>query len=74
MQVYFFSACALPNASILRGLHSLALGFPAAERLVSVVANRTGCFKYSVGVCATGAIDRRWNSVDAELVETGRPC
>jgi hypothetical protein len=39
-----------------------------ADRPISVVAKRPGCFKYSAGACTSGAIYGMCGSVDAEVV------
>ena len=39
-----------------------------ADRPISVVAKRPGCFKYSAGACTSGTIYGMCGSVDAEVV------
>lgn len=41
-----------------------------ADRSVSVVATKPGCYRYRAGACAAGAIDGMCNSADVELVVT----
>jgi hypothetical protein len=41
-----------------------------SDRSVSVVAKRTGCFKYSAGACRSGAIDGMCDTANAELIVT----
>src|SRR5271156_113345 len=41
-----------------------------ADRPISVVAKRPGCFKYSVGACVSGAIYGMCGSSNTELVVT----
>ena len=41
-----------------------------ADRRVSVVAKRPGCFKYSAGACISGSIYGMCGSVETELVVT----
>jgi hypothetical protein len=49
-----------PSGSIIGG----------ADRPVSVVAKRKGCFKYTAGACTSGTIYGMCGSVDTELVVT----
>lgn len=42
-----------------------------SDRSVSVVAKRTGCFKYSAGACQSGAIYGICGTANAELVVAG---
>jgi len=41
-----------------------------ADRPISVVANKPGCYKYSVGACTSGTIYGMCGSAEAELVVT----
>jgi hypothetical protein len=41
-----------------------------ADRPISVVAKRAGCYKYSVGACVSGAIYGMCGSANTELVVT----
>jgi plastocyanin len=41
-----------------------------SDRSVSVVATKPGCYRYSAGACAAGAIYGMCNSADVELVVT----
>ena len=41
-----------------------------ADRPVSVVAKRPGCYKYSVGACVSGSIYGMCGSANAELIVT----
>lgn len=41
-----------------------------SDRSVSVVAKRTGCFKYSAGACQSGAIYGMCGTVNDELIVT----
>src|SRR5208282_3127956 len=41
-----------------------------SDRSVSVVAKRTGCFKYSAGACRSGAIYGMCDTANAELIVT----
>src|SRR5271169_6543670 len=41
-----------------------------SDRAVSVVAKRTGCFKYSAGACRSGAIYGMCGNANAELIVT----
>jgi len=41
-----------------------------ADRPISVVAKRPGCYKYSVGACTSGTIYGMCGSSNAELVVT----
>jgi|SRR5271169_4538556 len=43
-----------------------------SDRSVSVVAKRTGCFKYSAGACRSGAIYGMCDTANAELIVTDR--
>jgi hypothetical protein len=42
-----------------------------SDRSVSVVAKRTGCFKYSAGACQSGAIYGMCGTANAELIVMG---
>jgi hypothetical protein len=42
-----------------------------ADRPISVVAKRAGCFKYSTGACTSGTIYGMCGSTDNEVVVTG---
>jgi len=39
-----------------------------ADRQITVIAKRTGCFRYSVGACTAGAIYGMCGNTDTELV------
>jgi hypothetical protein len=41
-----------------------------ADRPISVVAKRAGCYKYSVGACTAGTIYGMCGNADAEIVAT----
>ncbi|HXW61787.1 MAG TPA: hypothetical protein VEJ45_04250 [Candidatus Acidoferrales bacterium] len=41
-----------------------------ADRPISVVANKPGCYKYSVGACVSGTIYGMCGSSEAELIVT----
>jgi hypothetical protein len=41
-----------------------------SDRSVSVVAKRTGCFKYSAGACQSGATYGMCDTANAELIVT----
>jgi hypothetical protein len=41
-----------------------------ADRPISVVANKPGCYKYSVGACTSGTIYGMCGSSEAELIVT----
>jgi plastocyanin len=43
-----------------------------SDRAVSVVAKRTGCFKYSAGACRSGAIYGMCGTANAELIVTDK--
>jgi hypothetical protein len=42
-----------------------------SDRSPSTVANKKGCYKYSVGACVSGAIYGMCESVETELIITG---
>ena len=50
-----------PSGSIIGG----------SDRSVSVVAKRTGCFKYSAGACRSGTTYGMCDSANVELIVTG---
>jgi hypothetical protein len=41
-----------------------------SDRPISVVAYRPGCYKFSLGACIAGTIDRMCGSTDSEIVVT----
>jgi len=42
-----------------------------SDRATSSVANKKGCYKYSVGACVSGSIYGMCGSAEAELIVTG---
>ncbi|MGC1452303.1 MAG: hypothetical protein WA830_19920, partial [Candidatus Sulfotelmatobacter sp.] len=42
-----------------------------SDRTSSTVANKKGCYKYSVGACVSGSIYGMCASIETELIVTG---